>query len=238
MREIFYLLFIFLNFSLFLYIFWAAGPTIPGLKWPANFEELRNLASELQKVRENHHFYILSLFSLIYIYKQCFAIPGSFFMNLLAGAIFGFFEAIFLVPILNTIGASLCFILSRFFAKPIIERFLQERIGILKKKISSNRHRLWIFLLSARLFPFTPHWFLNISSPFLEIPLIFHITTIFLGCFPYNFVCVSSGTAISQIDSTSDVFSFDILLKLIGFSLIFMGFAWFSRKKAGEIVEK
>uniref|UniRef100_A0A1I7T6W8 Secreted protein n=1 Tax=Caenorhabditis tropicalis TaxID=1561998 RepID=A0A1I7T6W8_9PELO len=47
--------------------------------------------------------------------------------------------------------------------------------------VNSERDRLWFFLLSARVFPFTPHWLLNIASPFLDVPLRYHTSSVFIS---------------------------------------------------------
>ncbi|KAI3675891.1 hypothetical protein L1987_85487 [Smallanthus sonchifolius] len=46
-----------------------------------------------------------------YIFMQTFMIPGTIFMSLLAGALFGVIKGIFLVVFNSTAGASYCYIL-------------------------------------------------------------------------------------------------------------------------------
>ena len=45
--------------------------------------------------------------------------------------------------------------------------------------MAANRNDLLGFLISLRLFPFTPNWFLNVASPLVGVPL----TPFFLGSF-------------------------------------------------------
>ena len=58
-------------------------------KFPSSLEELQTYASILSSIQKNNTTLVLLLFSLAYLFKQTFAIPGSVFLNLLAGAIFG-----------------------------------------------------------------------------------------------------------------------------------------------------
>uniref|UniRef100_A0A5F8GA51 Transmembrane protein 41A n=1 Tax=Monodelphis domestica TaxID=13616 RepID=A0A5F8GA51_MONDO len=58
------------------------GPGL-ALKFPSDLEELRELSEFLQDYKGEHQAYVLLLFCSAYLYKQCFAIPGSSF--LLAG---------------------------------------------------------------------------------------------------------------------------------------------------------
>ncbi|XP_046543794.1 transmembrane protein 41A-B-like [Haliotis rubra] len=56
------------------------------LKFPTNLDELQSVANFLHEYKNDHSSYVLVLLSCAYLYKQTFAIPGSVFMNLLAGA--------------------------------------------------------------------------------------------------------------------------------------------------------
>ncbi|KAF2297408.1 hypothetical protein GH714_023209 [Hevea brasiliensis] len=49
-----------------------------------------------------------------YIFMQTFMIPGTIFMSLLAGALFGVVRGLFLVVFNATAGASSCFFLSNW----------------------------------------------------------------------------------------------------------------------------
>lgn len=55
-----------------------------------------------------------------YIFMQTFMIPGTIFMSLLAGALFGVIKGIFLVVLNSTAGASSCFFLSKLIGRPIV----------------------------------------------------------------------------------------------------------------------
>ncbi|CAI2295225.1 unnamed protein product [Caenorhabditis sp. 36 PRJEB53466] len=216
---------VFLAASLLLFAVWSYGPLPEGAqrpRFPRDLDGLRELSSSLGRYEESHAAYTLLLFSTAYVYKQTFAIPGSFFMNLLAGALFGTIRGVLLVCSLNSIGASFCFILSSLFAAPIVERWLKSRIENLRMTVNSERDRLWVFLLSARVFPFTPHWLLNIASPFLNVPLKYHATSVLIGLFPYNFLCIRAGTVLSEVNSMSDVFDIWTLSELFVVSLFLL----------------
>lgn len=50
------------------------------LAFPSDFDELQAVVGQLKKLKEEHFYHVLLLFSLAYLYKQTFAIPGSVFM--------------------------------------------------------------------------------------------------------------------------------------------------------------
>lgn len=54
-----------------------------------------------------------------YIFMQTFMIPGTIFMSLLAGALFGV-KGLFLVVFNATAGACSCFFLSKLIGRPLV----------------------------------------------------------------------------------------------------------------------
>lgn len=48
-------------------------------------------------------------------------------------------------------------------------------------QVKENHDSLFFFLLFLRLFPMSPNWFLNISSPVLEVPLVQFFFSVLIG---------------------------------------------------------
>ncbi|MEE6491092.1 hypothetical protein FKM82_016098 [Ascaphus truei] len=160
------------------------------------------------------------LFCSAYLYKQSFAIPGSSFLNMLAGALFGQWLGLFLCCTLTSLGATCCYLLSHAFGKQIVVQHFPDKVAMLQAKVEENRGSLFFFLLSLRLFPMTPNWFLNLTSPILNIPLGRFFFSVLLGLLPYNFICVQTGSILSKVKSLDDMFSWWTLLKLLAIALV------------------
>uniref|UniRef100_A0A8C6UPE1 Transmembrane protein 41aa n=1 Tax=Neogobius melanostomus TaxID=47308 RepID=A0A8C6UPE1_9GOBI len=190
------------------------------LKFPSDLEELRELAELLQFYKTEHTGYVLLLFCSAYLYKQSFAIPGSSFLNILAGAIFGLYDGLFLACLLTTVGSTLCYLLSQAFGKRYIVNFFPDKVSALQKKVEDNRDCLFFFLLFLRFFPMTPNWFLNMSAPIVNIPITFFFSSVFIGLLPYNFICVQTGVMLSELTSLDDLFSWDRLLQLLAIACV------------------
>jgi hypothetical protein len=80
--------------SILLYFISTSAPKLIGnenvsIKFPSNLTELKNLANLLKQYKQDNISYVILLFCYALIYKQTFAIPGSFMINILGGAIFG-----------------------------------------------------------------------------------------------------------------------------------------------------
>ncbi len=81
--------------------------------------------------------------------------------------------------------------------------------------MEKNQERLPYFLLSLRLVPVSPNWFINITSPLLGIPIKIFALTAFLGLIPYNFMCVKAGSMLSELVSVNDLLNFQMFCNLI-----------------------
>ncbi|XP_035390648.1 transmembrane protein 41A-B [Electrophorus electricus] len=171
------------------------------LHFPSDLEELRDLAELLQFYKQQHPGYVLLLFCSAYLYKQSFAIPGSSFLNMLAGALFGPWHGLLIACTLTTVGSTNCYLLSRTFGKHHVIRLFPDKVLLLQKKAEENRSSLFFFLLFLRFFPMTPNWFLNITSPILNIPIPIFFLSVLIGLIPYNFICVRTGAVLSEIAS-------------------------------------
>ncbi|XP_023256954.1 transmembrane protein 41A-A-like [Seriola lalandi dorsalis] len=185
------------------------------LKFPSDLEELRELAELLQFYKTEHTGYVLLLFCSAYLYKQSFAIPGSSFLNILAGAIFGPYQGLLLACVLTTVGSTMCYLLSQAFGKHYIVNLFPDKVSMLQRKVEENQDCLFFFLLFLRFFPMTPNWFLNMSAPIVNIPITFFFCSVFIGLLPYNFICVQTGVMLSEVSSLDDLFSWQRLLQLL-----------------------
>ncbi|KAG7227487.1 hypothetical protein INR49_005301 [Caranx melampygus] len=190
------------------------------LKFPSDLEELRELAELLQFYKTEHTAYVLLLFCSAYLYKQSFAIPGSSFLNILAGAIFGPYEGLLLACVLTTVGSTMCYLLSQVFGKHYIVNLFPDKVSMLQKKVEENQDCLFFFLLFLRFFPMTPNWFLNMSAPIVNIPITFFFCSVFIGLLPYNFICVQTGVMLSEVSSLDDLFSWERLLQLLAIACV------------------
>ena len=74
-----------------------------------------------------------------YIFMQTFMIPGTIFMSLLAGALFGVLKGLFLVVFNATAGASSCFFLSKLIGKPIVSWLWPEKLRVFQAEVAKHR---------------------------------------------------------------------------------------------------
>ena len=155
------------------------------------------------------------LYVLLYLWKQAFAIPGSAMLNLLGGALYGGWKGAILACTLTALGSTICYMLSWTCGSFLIASFPQERINQLRTGVVKHQHNLFFYLLSIRMFPFTPNWLVNFLSPWIKIPVFHFAFSLFLGSFPYTFVCSQAGDLLHSITSMADVVTWTTLCKLV-----------------------
>lgn len=189
-------------------------------KFPSSLEELQTCASILTSMQKNHAYLVSLLFSSAYLFKQTFAIPGSVFLNLLAGAIFGLPIGFCLTCILTASGATCCFLLARFAGREFALKYFPTRMSSFKKQLEQNSHRLPYFLLFLRLFPCSPNWAINMCSGVLEVPVRTFWWTVLIGLMPYNYICVQTGALLSTLRSVNDILTWTTGLQLSGIAII------------------
>merc|ERR1712037_453994 len=192
----------------FLFIIVRNAPGEAGLLYfPSSLEDIRSLAGVLGVYRQLHPQYVLLLFSSAYLFKQTFAVPGSVFLNVLAGAIFGSHSGFVLCCLLTACGASLCFLLARLVGERAVAAWFPKKLESFKLKLEENKAELPFFLLFLRLFPMSPNWALNMASGVLGVPIHLFFFSVFFGLMPYNYLCVTSGVILSEIKTVGDILS-------------------------------
>jgi uncharacterized membrane protein YdjX (TVP38/TMEM64 family) len=138
---------------------------------------LRQLQDEIAKHTQYPQLIVMATYSLGYLIKQAFAIPGSAIMNILGGAAFGHFGAWILISFLTASGSGLCFGLSKLFLGDVMEwlRHRYPSMDRIRTRISDGSGTdVLLYMISLRAFPFTPNWLLNIALPHM-VSLCFSI---------------------------------------------------------------
>ncbi|KAF9117038.1 Transmembrane protein 41A [Mortierella sp. AM989] len=327
---------------------------LPPLSLPKSIDDVKVDAAILQEfATATYEGWIRTfwVFSIVYMWKQCFGIPGSAFLNILAGALYGPWFGTVLTSLLTTLGSVLAYFMSFFLMEPILNRYAssrldQMRLQIQKKAMNSSKKKrrssaatssgaqlsinaltaqspdvatpnsfsvpssnqgsqlrpraasftsrrtdnadlntqthysfpnisnmhvkhneieyqendnlrtedrenenpalpigqhngvssdqdtdeededesegtsLFMQLLLIRLFPLTPYWFINLASPLVGVPVVPFMTSMFLGCMPYNYICAQAGAILSEIRELHDIYRqpwilFQIVLVLV-----------------------
>jgi uncharacterized membrane protein YdjX (TVP38/TMEM64 family) len=133
------------------------------------------------------------VFVVIYAVATVAALPGSA-LSIVAGAIFGPVLGVIIVIFAATLGASLAFLVSRYFARTSIERWLEGNEKFRKLDKLTERHGD-IMVAITRLVPIFPFNLLNYGFGLTKVPFRTYVL--------WSFVCMLPGTILYVVGSAA-----------------------------------
>ncbi|KAG2253968.1 hypothetical protein Bca52824_084104 [Brassica carinata] len=205
---------VFLVFSSGLFCIYMTMPAAEfvKLKLPRSISDLRLLKDNLADYANEYPAQFVLGYCATYIFMQTFMIPGTIFMSLLAGALFGVIKGVVLVVFNATAGATSCFFLSKLIGRPLITWLWPDKLRFFQAELLN-------YMLFLRITPTLPNLFINLASPIVDVPFhIFFLATL-VGLIPAAYITVRAGLAIGDLKSVKDLYDFKTLsvLFLIGF---------------------
>ncbi|KAH6909148.1 hypothetical protein BKA70DRAFT_226987 [Coprinopsis sp. MPI-PUGE-AT-0042] len=191
-------------------VLWIALPTLeeadrPMLKIPKSFAELQALNILLKKYRDIYPYRIVVCYVVTYLYLQAFSLPGSMYLSILGGAVWGVPRALPLACCCVATGATLCYLISAVLGPALLViprwRALMDKWG---DKIQANKENMISFLIVLRIAPFPPHWVVNVVCPHVGIGIIpFWISTA-LGIVGVSVIHTTIGGGLDEMTSPAD----------------------------------
>ena len=137
-------------------------------------------------------------------------LPGV--LTVAAGALFGVVEGVILVSFASTLGACICFLLSRYFLADFVNNKFFKKKSVMIEKFNENG--LW-YLLSLRLIPTISFILINLIMGVLPISIkkFYYISQ--LGMLPATVVYVNAGSEVSKINNINDIMSLSLLISFV-----------------------
>lgn len=181
---------------------------------PQSVDDVKAIVESLEEYKDTHFWQVWSGFVAIYIAMQSCGIPGTLFLSILSGALFGTPIGFGTVALTSSTGASVCYMLSRHFAKDAIESRFEGMIRSFRTSIHEHKENLFNYLLFLRMTPFMPNWFINLASPVMGIPFsTFYFATL-LGLMPANYLHVTTGAVIHSFQTGESVIEWRTMIAL------------------------
>lgn len=103
--------------------------------------------------------------------------------------------------------------------KALIVRIIPGMIVKFSQKLKQQEDSLFWYLLFLRITPLLPNWFINISSPILDVPLKYFVLATFFGLMPLNIVHCRTGLILSEVNQVGG-FDFKQVLWLFGLGFV------------------
>lgn len=189
------------------------------VKIPRSFEQLKALNAVLQRYKDEYFFRVMLCWVVIYMFLQAFSIPGSMYMSIIAGAMWGVPLALPIVCASVATGATICYLISSNLGAVLVAMpKWKARVDAWGDVLAGYNDNMLSYLIVLRMMPLPPHNVVNILAPHLGIKIpLFWIST-FFGIFAVSMIHVTIGEKLDQMTSADDfhLFSFRNILLLGG----------------------
>ena len=167
-------------------------------------------------INERYLFYYL-LFFLSYIAVTALALPISLLKTLLAGALFGLIPGVILTSFASTIGSTLCFLISRYLFKDVIQEKYKKYLGKINQGIKEEG---LLYLLFLRLSPIFPFFLINLTFGLTQMKWTNFYWMSQLGMLPATVIFVNAGNQLSQINNLEDILTMKVIVSLSAIGLL------------------
>lgn len=189
---------------------WIALPTLedadrPALRIPKSFAQLQGLNQLLKKYRDIYPYRIVICYVTTYLFLQAFSLPGSMYLSILGGAVWGVPRALLLACACVATGATLCYLISAALGPALLTLpSWRARFATWSEKVTAQRANLMSFLIVIRIAPLPPHWVVNILCPHVGIGIVPFWLSTFMGVFGVTVIHTTIGGGLDEMTSAAD----------------------------------
>ncbi|KAF9223552.1 hypothetical protein BS17DRAFT_754729 [Gyrodon lividus] len=227
---------------------WFALPTLqdddrPSLRIPKSFDDLQALNGLLRKYRDIYPYRILICYVITYLFLQAFSLPGSMYLSILAGAVWGVPRALLLACTCVATGATLCYLISAAFGPALltVPRW-KAHLDEWSDKLRSQKDNIISFLIVLRIAPLPPHWVINVVCPHVGIGLIPFWASTWLGIFGVTVIHTTIGGGLDEMTSAADFHlvswrNFFLLSAVVVGVLIPVGLRYYFKREIASVTD-
>ncbi len=170
-------------------------------------------------------------FFFIYLGSVIATIPGTVF-GVIAGGLFGSLIGVIIISISSTVGASICFLIARYFARDSVARWLSKNKTMQRLDELTEEQGMMIVGLT-RLIPLFPFTLLNYGFGLTKVSFKTYVF--------WSWLCMLPGTIIVVVGTdalTQGLTQGRIPLELIGVLAVtiiaLVLIVWYSRRRFNE----
>lgn len=138
----------------------------------------------------------LATVALAYVMVVALSIPGSVFLTLLSGFLFGWLRGGLLAVVCATIGAVLVFMIATTSLGDLLRRRAGPRV---RGFADGFRRDAFSYLLVVRFLPVVPFWLVNLAAALFGVPLRTFALATMLGIVPLTFTFATAGAGLDDV---------------------------------------
>jgi len=170
-------------------------------------------------------------FVILYALAVVAALPGAA-ITVAAGALYGSAIGVILVSIGSTLGASVAFLMSRYFARDATARWISKNERLRQLDLLTERHGAVIVAIT-RLIPLFPFNLLNYAFGLTRVPFGTYVFWSWLCMLPGTVLYVVGADALTKGVMQGSI-PWPLVGVLAGVALLLVFLTRFARKKLGE----
>jgi uncharacterized membrane protein YdjX (TVP38/TMEM64 family) len=170
-------------------------------------------------------------FFFIYLGAVIATIPGTIF-GVIAGALFGSVIGIILISISSTIGASITFLIARYFARDTVARWLSKN-KTMKRLDQLTEEQGMVIVGLTRLIPLFPFTLLNYGFGLTKVSFKTYVFWSWLCMIPGTIIVVV-GTDVLTQEMTQGRAPWELVGVLVITALVLGLIIWYERKRLQE----
>lgn len=135
---------------------------------------------------------------LIYVAAAAIALPGAGLLSIAYGWFFGFWRGLVLVSLASTTGATLCFLLSRFFLRSVLQAWWGDRLAAFHRSLEEEGA---FYLFTLRTITVVPFFMINLVMGLTPLRAWTFYWVSLVGMLPGTVVHVAAGTAMPSLST-------------------------------------
>jgi uncharacterized membrane protein YdjX (TVP38/TMEM64 family) len=164
-------------------------------------EYLADREAELKSLRDHSPLLVVGAAFLIYVTVTGLSLPGAALLSLGIGWFFGFRDGMILVSFASTSGATVAFLISRYFFRDTIQLRFGDRIRTFNESLEREGA---FYLFTLRLIPVVPFFVINAVMGLTKIRVWTFWWVSQLGMLPGTAVYIYAGSSVPDLKKLSD----------------------------------
>jgi len=166
-----------------------------------SLDYLAEQEAQLKKFQKNSPILVIGAAFLIYVAVTGFSLPGAAVLTLTVGWYFGFLKGVVLVSFASTTGATMAFLMSRYFFREAVQRRFSERLRVFNEALDREGA---FYLFTLRLIPAVPFFVINAVMGLTKLPTWTYWWVSQVGMLPGTAVYVYAGSRVPDLQTLSE----------------------------------
>jgi uncharacterized membrane protein YdjX (TVP38/TMEM64 family) len=184
---------------------------------------LKFLASkevELRQYRQDNPVLVYGVAMAIYVLATGFSLPGASVLTLAYAWYFGFVRGMFVVSFASTAGATMAFILSRYFLRETIQSRFGDKLTSFNEALEREGA---FYLFTLRLIPAVPFFVINVVMGLTPLKTSTYWWVSQIGMLPGTAVYVYAGSQFPDLQTLAEKGGSGILTPQLILAFVLLG---------------